>query len=635
MKKILSYIAFGAAAIVSASCSVNQMTPQVSSDTRVQMEFTAGTIDTKTSINDLEVLWSAGDAISVFDGTNNNRFDLTGGEGKKSATFSGLAEVATEYVALYPYSANASFAGNTITATLPTEQYSTVGNSFDTMLNPAVAKSSDNTLTFRNVAGLIRINVTNIPDGLGIREIQAKAATSLTGEYTVDTSGDDFEAVAVASGDEVNGVRLVAKDGGELAEGAYNLVVLPGEYANFKVTVILTDGSYIAKGGENAPVATIPANGGIDITIDASNLEPVSRDLYDLFNDGVDIYIAGKVYNKSQYEEAEIRHFTTAQSSIYNSSGTNGDGKIFFIDIKDQDKPLSIGNAGDIVVIGVDPDNKPHVIRSAANLASSETGKSRLVLHNLNIDMPNSQNNQGIAVNIGFIANSAFGELTLSNCDITMRDASALIQINSAGTTIDELNIIDCNINIPAGTSNRYILTVGTNPHTISSLNISNNILHCDDGIAGTFRFINSNSTSCQLVINKLDINNNTLVNLANTNTSAGIVKDIDNVTVTKNLIYFNQSIDSYDEKTLYPNFLRPTDTGTYPEMANCYDNISYQLPTDEYQRTFRVFQDNNYTPTVGQVENVFRKLDVDPFESGDFATFKLSPEYASYGAQR
>ena len=631
MKKILSYIAFGAATIVSASCSVNQMTPQVSSDTRVQMEFTAGTVDTKTSINDLEVLWSAGDAISVFDGTNNNRFNLTGGEGTKSATFSGLAETVSEYVALYPFSANASFAGNTITATLPVEQYSTVGNSFDTMLNPAVAKSSDNTLTFRNIAGLIRINVTNVPEGLGIREIQAKAATSLTGEYTVNTSGDDFEAVA--SGSEVNGVRLVAKDGGELAEGAYNLVVLPGEYANFKVTVILTDGSYIAKGGENAPVATIPANGGINITINASNPNKVSRGLYDLFMAGEDIYIAGKAYNKSQYEGTEIRHFTTAASSIYNSSKDNGDGKIFFIDIKDQQGPLSIGNAGDIVVIGVDPDNKPRVIRSASYLNSSETGHSRLVMHNLYIDMPNSQNNQGTAVNIGFIANSAFGELTLSNCDITMRDASALIQINSAGTTIDELNIIDCNINIPAGTTNRYILSVGTNPHTISSLNISNNILHCDDGIAGTFRFINSNRTSCQLVINKLDINNNTLVNLANTNTSAGIVKDIDNVTVTKNLIYFNQSIDNYDSGSSYPNFLRPT--GKYPEIANCYDNISYQLPTDKYQRTFRVFQDNNYTPTVGQVENAFRKLDVDPFESGDFATFKLSPEYASYGAQR
>ena len=635
MKKILSYIAFGAVAIVSASCSVNQMTPQVSSDTRVQMEFTAGIVDTKTSINDLEVLWSAGDAISVFDGTNNNRFNLTGGEGTKSATFSGLAETVSEYVALYPYSANASFADNTITATLPVEQYSTVGGSFDTMLNPAVAKSSDNTLTFRNIAGLIRINVTNVPEGLGIREIQAKAATSLTGEYTVNTSGDDFEAVA--SGSEVNGVRLVAKDGGELAEGAYNLVVLPGKYDNFKVTVILTDGSYIAKGGENAPVATIPANGGINITIDASNPNKVSRGLYDLFMAGEDIYIAGKAYNKSQYEVTEIRHFTTAASSIYNSSKDNGDGKIFFIDIKDQQGPLSIGNAGDIVVIGVDPDNKPHVIRSAANLASSlKTDKSRLVLHNLNIDMPNSQNNQGTAVNIGFIANSAFGELTLSNCDITMRDAYALIQINSAGTTINELNIIDCNINIPAGTTNRYILTVGTNPHTISSLNISNNILHCDDGIAGTFRFINSNSTSCQLVINKLDINNNTLVNLANTYTSAGIVKDIDNVTVTKNLIYFNQSIDNYNSGSLYPNFLRPIEEGgKYPEIANCYDNISYQLPTDKYQRTFRVFQDNNYTPTVGQVENAFRKLDVDPFESGDFATFKLSPEYASYGAQR
>ena len=405
MKKILSYIAFGAVAVVSASCSVNQMAPQVSSDTRVHMEFTAGTVDTKTSINDLEVLWSAGDAISVFDGTNNNRFDLTGGEDTKSATFSGLAETVPEYVALYPYSANASFANNTITATLPTEQYSTVGNSFDTMLNPAVAKSSDNTLTFRNVAGLIRINVTNVPEGLGIREIQAKAATSLTGEYTVNTSGDDFEAEA--SGDEVNGVRLVAKDGGELAEGAYNLVVLPGKYDNFKVTVILTDGSYIAKGGdETSPTATIPANGGIDITIDASDPTKVSRGLHGLFMDGEDIYIAGKAYNKSQFSgDGQIDIYTSDNSSIY-AGGNLGDDDIIFLTPESIIK--NIGNLNNVIIVGTDPSNKPLINKTSYSyLQTTNAGIKRLIIANAKIDASAFTSSQ----NYLFAANNRLGHL--------------------------------------------------------------------------------------------------------------------------------------------------------------------------------------------------------------------------------
>ena len=244
--------------------------------------------------------------------------------------------------------------------------------------------------------------------------------------------------------------------------------------------------------------------------------------------------------------------------------------------------------------------------------------------------MPNSTVNT-----IGFIANSSFGELTFSNCDIKMRD-QALIQINTEGTTIDELNIVDCNIDIPSGSSNRYILTTGTNPYEMSSVNITNSVLHCDNGVAATFRLINGNSSSSQLTVNEFNFQNNTLVNLAYTNTTAVIVKKIDNVTVTKNLVYFNQSIDEYNSGSLYPNLLRPIDKGgVYPQTANADDNVSYQLSTDTYQRTFKVFSKDKFDLVNGEVINVFKKLTVDPFEGGDLSTFTPAPAYAEYGAQR
>lgn len=632
MKKILSYIAFGAVAVVSASCSVNQMTPQVSSDTRVQMEFTAGTVDTKTSINDLEVLWSAGDAISVFDGTNNNRFDLTGGEGTKSATFSGLAETVSEYVALYPYSANASFAGNTITATLPAEQYSTVGGSFDTMLNPAVAKSSDNTLTFRNIAGLIRINVTNVPEGLGIREIQAKAATSLTGEYTVNTSGDDFEAVA--SGDEVNGVRLVAKDGGELAEGAYNLVVLPGEYANFKVTIILTDGSYIAKGGENAPVATIPANGGIDITIDASDPTTVSRGLYDLFNDGEDIYIAGKAYNKSQFSgEGQIDLYTSNNSSIY-AGGNLGDDDIIFLTPESIIK--NIGNLNNVIIVGTDPSNKPLINKiEYSYLQTTNAGIKRLIIANVKIDASAFTSSQ----NYLFAANGGtFDELVFDNCDIILPATKFLVSIPN-NTAINNIVINNCNFIVPESTTNRYIIHTGTAKTTVQCAEFRNNIFYCgaDNAIVTNFRVFSGNTyDSSGKVTNYTDVNkfvfeNNTLINLDYQNSALLVANNVYAASIKNNLIYIDQQNTNKNARNLL------IATGTYPEANNsdCRDNIVYDTNITNNSPAFNMFYHSQYNNGVLGVSPTVIPSSPLAEENYDDCRFTPTPEYASYGAQR
>ena len=634
MKKNILLIAGSVLAFTAVSCSLEENTEPVV-DSVVPMEFTADATATRTAITeDNAVIWSEDDAISVFDGAGNHKF-TAGTAGSTNTKFSGEAESGKEtYYALYPYSVDASLAGTTIHSVLPANQYSTADGTFDTMLAPAVAKAEENgNLTFVNVAGLVKFTFTGAGDR-AVKSISMTADQSLTGSYSVDMSGEEFSAVATASASAgetpaVSGITLTSKEG-NLAAGPYYLVALPGTYSNVKISVVLSDGAKL-----NGSVGTLDIKAGKikPTTIDLTEVQPT---LYDKFMAGEDIVIAGKTYNKSQFEADEIKNVTNTNSSIYDSSKLLGNGKIIFVNIENQDKPLSIGNAADIVVIGVNPDQKVKVIRTASNLnVTDTTDHSRLVLHNLEIDMPNSVNNNGTAIDFGFFANSSFGELTLSNCDIYMRTDKPLISLTKKGVNIDELNIVDCDINIPTGT-NRYILTVGTEPYNMKSYNVTNNVIHCDDGIAGTFRLINGNSKNCSFVINEVSINNNTLVNLANTNTSAGIVKQIDNVTVTKNLVYFNQSIDSYDKNSKYLNLLRPIDNGgVYPQTANAGDNVSYQLPTDAIQRTFRVFSNNEFAPVNGQVENTFKKLSDDPFVGGDLSTFTPAPAYAEYGAQR
>ena len=536
MKKNILLIAGSVLAFTAVSCSLEENTEPVV-DSVVPMEFTADATATRTAITeDNAVIWSEDDAISVFDGAGNHKF-TAGTAGSTTTKFSGEAESGKEtYYALYPYSADASLAGTTIHSVLPANQYSTADGTFDTMLAPAVAKAEENgNLTFVNVAGLVKFTFTGAGDR-AVKSISMTADQSLTGSYSVDMSGEEFSAVATASASvgetpAVSGITLTAKEG-NLAAGPYYLVALPGTYSNVKISVVLSDGAKL-----NGSVGTLDIKAGKikPTTIDLTEVQPT---LYDKFMAGEDIVIAGKTYNKSQFEADEIKNVTNTNSSIYDSSKLLGNGKIIFVNIENQEKPLSIGNAADIVVIGVNPAQKV-IIRTASNLnVTDTTDHSRLVLHNLEIDMPNST----VSSN-GFIANSSFGELTFSNCDIKMRD-QALIQINTEGTTIDELNIVDCNIDIPSGSSNRYILTTGTNPYEMSSVNITNSVLHCDNGVAATFRLINGNSSSSQLTVNEFNFQNNTLVNLAYTNSTAVIVKKIDNVTVTKNLVYFNQSIE-------------------------------------------------------------------------------------------
>lgn len=65
---------------------------------------------TRASIDGLDIKWSDGDAISIFDGSTANngdqRFNLVSGSGNTTGSFEGDAAVADTYYALYPYVAS-------------------------------------------------------------------------------------------------------------------------------------------------------------------------------------------------------------------------------------------------------------------------------------------------------------------------------------------------------------------------------------------------------------------------------------------------------------------------------------------------------------------------------------------------
>ena len=300
-KNILFILAAGAAALASVSCSIEESNITPETDGLVYMEFTSGTA-TKTQLGDngKDVLWSADDAIAVFDGTATPyEFGIQSGDGSSTAVFAGKAMKSAEYFALYPYSSSASFSGNAIASVLPAAQTGTAG-SFASGLNPSVAKTTEKSLAFKNVASLLKITVSNLTDKT-VSKIAVSADNALAGGYKVDMSGDTWSAVS--SGEAANEVTLTVENG---AAGDYYLVLLPGSHSNMTVTVTYSDANYSSKVSTSA--IQFAAGGQVEMTVDATVTVPP--------------FEGGSGTQEDPYLIANARHIQNMRSASASGSAT-------------------------------------------------------------------------------------------------------------------------------------------------------------------------------------------------------------------------------------------------------------------------------------------------------------------------
>ena len=649
MKKNILLIAGSVLAFTAVSCSLEENAEPVV-DSVVPMEFTADAAVTKTAITGGNaVIWSEGDAISVFDGAGNRKF-TAGTVGSTTTTFSGKAESEKEtYYAIYPYSADASLAGMTIHSVLPANQYSTADGTFDTMLAPAVAKAAENgKLTFQNVAGLVKFTFTGAGDR-AVKSISMTADQSLTGSYSVNMSGETFSAVATASasaGDTpaISGITLTSKEG-NLATGPYYLVALPGTYSNIKISVVLSDGAKL-----NGSVGTLDIEAGKikPTTIDLTEVQPT---LYDKFMAGEDIVIAGKTYNKSQFDGEGQIEYVTKPMNIYSGSTVTHDGKIFFIDIENQEEPVQLGNIGDVVIVGVDPFNKPLLtkadtgrnLNSPSASSDSELTNGRVVLSNLKIDFSDITN-----ANSGnyraFIVNSAFGELTMDNCDISLcpnvassgNSTNAMIALTNASRSINEINIVNCSIRVPVATTNHLFFS-GNVTQTVNSFKFNNNIVYCPAGTTTDFALVRSALSTDKapnqgLTISSIEVNNNTFVNTNTSSNYAIYTREITSISIKNNLVW-SDIINTNSGMLRYST----APTGTVMDNYAYIKRESTNDAGDLYSWQI-CFGGNSGLFTGAEQFEILRDT-ADPFSGGNFnlsrGEFQPSSEYSDYGAQR
>ena len=208
MKKSL----FFAAALLALAACTREMNVDTPTGDMIITARTETSAETKTIVEgQTHVYWEPGDEIKVFTGGKSGKFTTDISASSASATFNGsLGEDAwTEGMdlwAVYPYSEDAVFDGETITTTLPLEQVARFG-SFGKGMNLSVAHSDNNNLQFYNVGGGIRFRLTQE----GIKKV------------TFEGYGGEFLAGKVKIGLDGNGLPIIR----EVTNGSKVITLLP------------------------------------------------------------------------------------------------------------------------------------------------------------------------------------------------------------------------------------------------------------------------------------------------------------------------------------------------------------------------------------------------------------------------
>lgn len=215
--------------------------------------------ETRTALDaDNNVLWSAGDQISVFAGnTANSSYILntgentTYGEFKLNSLYAGTESNGSESalsanVAYYPYDSNVTVSENngsyTFNATFPAAQTYAESGTFGNGASPMVAvtsSTSDDELKFKNVGAVFRLQLKG---DAAITKVVFSADAYLAGDCEISASYSAVPAVSVAEGS--NTIVLDCGEGVQLdAETTADFIVamLPVESITGGITVTIYD----------------------------------------------------------------------------------------------------------------------------------------------------------------------------------------------------------------------------------------------------------------------------------------------------------------------------------------------------------------------------------------------------------
>lgn len=235
MKKIFFYASI--ASLVFVSCTKDDVATDFGQKTAINATFEQEASSTRLNIaSDNALTWSAGDAFALFgeDGSS-YEFTLKSGAGTATAVFEGTTPAVINGAA-FPYeSKNApSLSGTTLSMNLD----DTLDQSDNGKCNlPMWAEtSSTSNISFKHLAGVLRINFTDMPEGYN--SLIVTASNPISGAFTADTTAD--EPVLVSDSEDEAAKKVTVEFTEATAEANDNVFYIPlpeGEYETIQIAI--------------------------------------------------------------------------------------------------------------------------------------------------------------------------------------------------------------------------------------------------------------------------------------------------------------------------------------------------------------------------------------------------------------
>lgn len=278
MKRFFVFAAL--AAIALSACQQNLDIEKNELGKAVVFTATTESSATKTALSEngdsYDVVWSSGDQITIVDAAAKVGVYSTTGTATRADFMKASGDDAetAPFKAWYPASVY-----NAGAPVLPASQTYAEGNISG---SPMYAESSTTSLEFKNLVGIIRLNVSTTQGGKSVRRIVLSANEGMSGAISNAASLVASSYVAAVSG--TSGVTLECGESG-VAIGseatAFHIAVPANTYTSLSITVVTTDGLS----------QTRTANTGI--TVSRSQITGVTISFNDLQSPVTDLSAAG------------------------------------------------------------------------------------------------------------------------------------------------------------------------------------------------------------------------------------------------------------------------------------------------------------------------------------------------------
>lgn len=586
---------------------------------------------TRTVLDGFDIKWKAGDKIAVFDNVDPSTphmFEATSDGATTSFTGSAAAG-AVKFFAVYPWSARDNctvladkdgdgFIGY-MDVTIPEVQRPVVG-SFDPEAAVVVAYSSDmaNAFNFKVPFALAKFTV----DYDDVYSVSFSSGKRMTGSLKTKLKPDG--SISTGDGDGTKNTTLTIKnaDNSPLTKGETYYAVMryrtdSNAYTTFTATLGNTECGYADKvASSNVSMARKTINNlgtftGLTFTTNR----------YRGYQDGLDVTIAGNVYNKDTDGEA------VELNPANNISDARLTAKVHFLVGGGSYTASGLAITSDVVIAGENPENR------ATISPYSET--SQWKLQNGSLALADVVFNMSSLTSNAIFSNSSgtadFGRFAMDNCAISGEgSAKALWSSNTKAYAIEEIYMNGCLFRT-SGTLLTLISVASdhTAPNHFKKFEFTNNVVYSslDSNVRLQLFYFSGTGTTSDWVTDVI-ISNNLFYNAI----AAGSFRsyDMKSVEMSGNVLFAVDGTDPGSNAKLFA--LSVANSNTYAASAVSVNNYVYGSLAAG--RSWALADERFRTGTSLVNPSICVASPIDASTNTATGLFVLTDDYDEYGPQ-